>query len=89
MTHRPNLIKQNIGLDKAKYEIVRNSILKNLFAYGAMTSEQLAVRVKDHLNSKSEGSLWGYYHLVKQELEIRGEIRCVPNTEPPRIEIAA
>ena len=88
MTHRPNLIKQNISLDKAKYEIIRNSILKNLFVYGAVTSEELASLVKNHLNSKSEGTLWRYYSLVKEELEIRGEIRYVSHTEPPRIEIA-
>lgn len=88
MTHRPKLIEQNISLDKATYEIIRNSILKNLMVYGAMPSDQLASLVKNHLNSKSEGTLWRYYSLVKQELEIRGEIRCVPNTKPPRIEIA-
>ena len=89
MTHRPNLIKQNVGLNKAKYEIVRNSILKNLFAYGAMTCEQLASLVKDHLKTKSYGSLWRYYFFVRQDLETRGEIRCVQKSEPPRIEIAA
>ena len=88
MTHRPNPIKQNPGLDKAKYEIVRHSILKNLFAYGAMTSEQLASLVKEHLRTKSDDSLWRYYSLVRKDLETRGEIRCVANAEPPRIEIS-
>ncbi len=88
MTHRPNLIKRNVDLNKAKYEIIRNSILKNLFAYGGMTCEQLALLVKDHLKTKSDDSLWRYYSLVRQDLETRGEIRCVPNSEPPRIEIA-
>ena len=88
MTHRPNLIQQNIDLDKAEYEIVRNSILKNLLVYGAMTSDELSLLVRDHLRSKSGNSLWRYYSLVREELETRGEIRCVPNTYPPRIEIA-
>lgn len=88
MTHRPNSIQQNIDLDKAEYEIVRNSILKNLLAYGAMTSAELSLLVRDHLGSKSDNSLWRYYSLVKDELEMRGEIRSVPNTYPPRIEIA-
>ncbi len=89
MTHRPNLIKQNIDLDKAEYEIVRNSILKNLSVYGAMTSEQLALLVKDHLESKSDGSLWRYYSFVREALEMQGEIRSVPDAYPPQIEIAA
>lgn len=88
MTHRPHSIQQNIDLDKAEYEIVRNSILKNLFVYGAMTSEQLAVLVKDHLESKSDSSLWRHYVLVREDLEMRGEIRYVPNTNPPHIEVA-
>ena len=89
MTHRPNLINQNIDLDKAEYEIVRNSILKNLSAYGAMTSQQLALLVRDHLESKSESLLWQHYSLVRHELETRGEIRCVSDTYPTQIEIAA
>lgn len=88
MTHRPHLIDQNIDLDKAEYEIVRHSILKNLFVYGAMTSEQLARLVKDHLEFKTDSTLWHYYSFVLQELETRGEIRCVPKTDPPQIEIA-
>ena len=87
MTHLSNLINHCVSVDKAEYEIVRNSILKNLFAYGAMTSEQLASLVKDHLSSKSGDSLWRYYSFVRQELEIRGEIRCVPNTNPKLIEL--
>jgi predicted ATPase with chaperone activity len=89
MTHRSKLIKQNIDLDKAEYEIVRNSILKNLLVYGTMTSEQLALLVRDHLESKSESSLWRYYYFVMQELERRGEIRSVPDSYPPQVEIAA
>ncbi len=89
MTHRSNPIRQNLELDKAEYEIVRNSILKNLFVYGAMTSDELALLVKDHLESKSDNSLWRYYSLVREELETRGEIQYVPNTYPPQIEIAA
>jgi len=89
MTHRPNLIKQNIDLDKAEYEIVRNSILKNLLVYGAMTSDELALLVRDHLESKSASPLWRFYYFVREELEIRGEIRCVPKSDPPQIEIAA
>jgi hypothetical protein len=88
MTHRPNLIKQNIDLDKAEYEIVRNSILKNLLVYGAMTSDELALLVKDHLESKSASPLWRHYYYVREDLETRGEIRCVPETDPPQIEIA-
>jgi hypothetical protein len=88
MTHRSHLINQNIDLDKAEYEIVRHSILKNLSVYGAMTSDQLGLLVRDHLSSKSDGSLWRYYSFVREELELRGEIRTVPDSYPPQIEIS-
>lgn len=76
------------SLDKAAYEIVRNSILKNLLVYGAMTSEQLGSLVEDHLRHKFDGSLWQYYAVVEQDLEARGEIRCVPGSHPQKIVLA-
>ena len=87
-TLRPYLIGQVGSLDKAEYEIVRNSILKNLLAYGAMTSEQLGLLVENHLKSKFEGSLYRHYAAVRQVLEFRGEIRRVPKSSPHLIEIA-
>jgi hypothetical protein len=76
------------SLDKATYEIVRNSILKNLFVYGAMTFEQLGSLVEDHLKHKFGGSLWQYYAAVEQELEARGEIRRIPETHLQKIALA-
>ena len=83
------LIRQVQCLGKAEYEIVRNSILKNLLVYGAMTSAELGARVKDHLKHKLQGSLRDYFELVEQELEARGEIRVDRSIEPQLIEIAA
>ena len=81
------LIKRVGTLDKADYEIVRNSILKNLLAYGAMTSEQLASLVENRLKYRFNGLLPGYYAAVLYNLEVRGEIRRLPNTTPPLIEM--
>ena len=82
------LIRQIQCLGKAEYEIVRNSILKNLLAYGSMTSTQLGDRVKDHLKHKLQGSLRGYFEIVQQDLEAHGEIRVDRSVEPQMIEIA-
>jgi len=87
-TLHPYSIGRVGSLDKAEYEIVRNSILKNLLAYGAMTSEQLGLLVENHLKSKFEGSLYRHYAAVRQVLEFRGEIRRVPRSSPNLIEIA-
>ena len=84
-TLRPALATQDWGLDKATYEIVRNSILKNMFVYGAMTSEQLGSLVEGHLKHKFAGSLWRYYAAVEQDLEARGEIHPIPDSTPQKI----
>lgn len=81
------LIEHDTGLDKAGYEIVRNSILKNLLAYGAMTSEQLGSLVEAHLRGKFHGALWRYYETVRKDLEARGEIRRVAGSKPLLIEL--
>ena len=87
VTLRPYLINQCVCLDKAEYEIIRNSILKHLLAYGAMTTDKLGLLVGNHLKSKFDGSLHRYYEVVRQALEARGEIRYVPRSIPPLIEI--
>jgi len=83
-----SLIQPVKGLDKAEYEIVRNSILKNLLAYGAMPLDQLGLLVNDHLNHKLYGSLQRYYEAVQNDLEARGEILIHRNLQPYMIELA-
>ncbi|MBK7453128.1 MAG: hypothetical protein IPJ46_05275 [Anaerolineales bacterium] len=62
-------------VDKAKYEVVRNSILKNLYAYGPLTHEQLGRLVETHLKFKLNDLAAWYYIMVEQDLEQHGEIR--------------
>lgn len=88
ITLRPYLINQRPCFDKAEYEIIRNSILKHLLAHGAMTTDKLGLLVANHLRRKFKGSLYRYYETVRQVLEARGEIRYVPRSNPPLIEIA-
>jgi len=88
LTLRPYLINQCVCLDKAEYEIIRNSILKHLLAYGAMTTDNLGLLVGNHLKNKFDGSLYQYYEVVRQALEAHGEIRVIPRSSPLLIEIA-
>ena len=74
-------------LDKAKYEVVRNSILKNLLAYGPLTHEELGSLVEDHLKFKLDDLAAWHYVTVEQDLEARGEIRCLPHTHPQLLEV--
>ena len=75
------LIQQVERLSKAEYEIVRNSILKNLSVYGALTFPELESLVKAHLKHKLHGSLRPYYEAVRQDLEARGELQVEPAGE--------
>ena len=81
------LIDQYPCFDKAEYEIVRNSILKHLLAYGAMTIDELSLLVKKHLDHKYARSLDHHFEFVLQGLEARGEIQHILKTHPPLIEI--
>ena len=85
---RPYLIAHGLCFDRAEFEIVRNSILKHLVAYGPLAIDKLGLLVANHLKEKFAGSLYQQYEAVRQVLEARGEIRSVTSVEPPRIEIA-
>jgi len=63
-TLRPCLTGQVECLDKAEFEIVRNSIVKILLAYGALIPDQLSSLVKNHLRHKFHDSLQRYYEAV-------------------------
>ncbi|HMD81358.1 MAG TPA: hypothetical protein VKE92_08635 [Anaerolineales bacterium] len=85
---RPYMIGHRLCFDRAEFEIVRNSILKHLLAYGTLTTDRLSLLVENHLKYKFDGSLHRHYEAVRQVLEARGEIRCVSRHGPPQIEIA-
>jgi hypothetical protein len=75
--------------DKAAYEVVRISILKNLFVYRALSFDQLGFLVEGRLRRNLGGCVGEYYTAVMQELEARGEIRRVPYSDPALFELNA
>jgi len=79
--------KQNVRIDKNKYEAVHNAILLNLQRYGSMTFTQLGALVEEDLRNIFSGSIIWYYTTVKLDMEARGEIRRVPNSRPQLIEV--
>ena len=52
-----------------------------------MTFTQLGALVEEDLHDTFSGSVLWYYTTVKLDMEARGEIRRVPNSRPPLIEI--
>jgi hypothetical protein len=89
LTIHPEPRKQGARIEKTKYELIRNAILKNLRAYGSMSFTRLGNLLEEQLLKNFDGSVTYYYTTVKLDLEARGVIRRVPNTEPQLIEIAA
>ena len=79
--------KQNVGIDKTKYNAVHNAILVNLQRYGSMTFTQLGALVEEDLHDTFSGSILWYYTTVKLDMEAHGEIRRVPNSRPQLIDI--
>ncbi len=87
LTINPKLDKQSIRIDKAKYNVVRETILKILRSYGSMTFTQLGALVEGQLQNDFDGPMMWYYTTVKLDMEARGEIRRVPNSRPQVVEI--
>lgn len=88
-TINPEPRKQGVRIEKSKYEMIRGAILKNLRAYGKLSFTRLGNLLEEQLLKTFDGSVMWYYTTVKLDLEARGVIRRIPNTEPQLIEIAA
>lgn len=73
--------------DKAAYEVVRISILKNLFVYRSLTFEQLGFLVDGRLRQNVGDCIGEYCTAVMQDLEAQGEIRRVRYSSPVLFEL--
>ena len=89
MTAHPEPKKPGARIEKAKYDLMRNAILEKLRTYGALPFEKMGNMIEEQLLKKFDGPVIWYYTTVKLDLEARGVIRRVPNTEPQLLEIAA
>ncbi len=77
-----NLVfEQSTQVEQSAYNLVRNSILDNLRAYGPLTFSQLAALVEDHLKHKFDGSIVRHFDVVELDIEAVGEIRRVPHSQ--------
>jgi len=70
--------KTGVSISKARYDLVRMSILDCL-KVKPLTQEELITCVTKRLQSKFEGSMKWYAESVKLDLEARGEIERVPS----------
>ncbi len=78
LTINPDPTKYSVRIERAKYELVREAILENLFEYGPMTFSQLGELVEDQLRQDFADTVKWYYTVVRQDMEVRGELRRAP-----------
>ena len=88
LTIHPEPRKKGTRIEKSKFDLMREAILKNLRTYGTLSFTKLENLLEDQLLKNFDGSVMWYFTTVKLDLEARGVIRRVPNTEPQQIEIA-
>jgi hypothetical protein len=86
-TLSPNGLEEGARIERAKYDLVRKSILENLRSYGPLTFTELGSLVEDQLKNKFKGSISWYFDTVRLDVETRGEIRRVPNSKPQVVEL--
>ncbi len=79
----PDPTKHNVRVEKAKYDLVRETILDILFDHGPMNFTQLGELVEDQLRSDFDDSVKWYYKIVRQDMEVRGELRRAPKFRFP------
>lgn len=87
LTVHPELEKQAVRIDQAKYRAVHEAILQNLRLYGSMTFTQLGALVEEQLQATFTDSVTWYYTTVKLDMEACGEIRRIPDSRPQVVEI--
>lgn len=80
--------KQGVNISKAKYEIIRKTIMSELRANKEMTFMKLSRAVEKEVRGKFEGSVMWYVTTVKLDLEARGEVKRVPNSRPQLVRLA-
>ena len=88
LTLHPEPAKQGVWIEKAKYDMLRKSILDNLHMYGPLTFTELGSLVEDQLKYKLDGSIMGYYTAVKLDVEARGEIHRVPDFDSQLLKLS-
>ncbi len=79
--------KQGTNISKAKYEQMRDEIVKALREEPEQTFSGLNDVVGTRLDGRFDGSIGWYFTTVKLDLEARGIIERIPNSSPQRLRL--
>jgi GNAT superfamily N-acetyltransferase len=89
MCKTPTPGKQGVNIDRWKYDLVREAILKAVpNSKTGVPFKELHKAVRKNMtpgNAKKVGSMSWYTTTVKLDLEVRGEIERVPGATPQRL----
>lgn len=81
--------KQGVNISRAKYDLVRQTMIDILAGQGDKTASELSHAVVERLQPTFDGSVMWYCSTIKLDLEARGVIVAVPKSRPPRWRLAA
>ena len=80
LTLHPEEGKRGVNISRAKYEMIRQAILKAIRSQGSISFQGLVSLIDYNLRNRFEGSIPWYVTTVKLDLEARGEIERVPGS---------
>ena len=89
VTLHPDPARQGININKQKYDTVRTAILNEIHARGEIALTDLFDTVVFKLGGKFNDAIVWYLIHIKPDLEARGLIEFVPDTNPPRLRLCA
>ena len=87
LTLHPDPSKAGVNIDKGKYELIRDAILRVLKAKDGTLFKDLPQGVEKSLVGKFEGSISWYVTTVKLDLEARNTIERIAGVSPQRLRL--
>ena len=88
LTLHPEEGKQGVNISRAKYEMIRQAILKAIRSQGSISFQGLVSLIDYNLRNRFEGSIPWYVTTVKLDLEARGEIERVPGSKEQHLRLS-
>jgi hypothetical protein len=87
LTKHPQKAKQGTNISKAKYTLIRETILEFLRMSSIVGFGDLMKLVEKQLKDEFDGSISWYVTTVKLDLEARNLIERVPDVSPQQLRI--
>lgn len=79
--------KQGVNISKQKYDTMKNVIIETLTEFKELTFTELIQKINKKLTGNFGGSINWYAVIVKLDLEARGILERIPNTNSHRIRL--